>query len=160
MLRESHSTHGVAFFILTSDMIQFIKGALNTFYLTLQEKISDSDNYLLLELRCQATDEIIYTLPRSHSFDARKDTLTLREGDSNNPTGGDILMNTDKYPAGFWEYRVLEQTSATNLDPNDSSVVGELERGIMNVYESTPVFGVETFTAYSNDEVQYTYQRQ
>ena len=69
-------------------------------------------------------------------------------------------MNTDKYPAGFWEYRVLEQTSATNLDPNDSSVVGELERGIMNVYESTPVFGVETFTAYSNDEVQYTYQRQ
>jgi hypothetical protein len=73
-------------------MIQLQKGTLNTVYLTLTEKMSSASNYTLIRLTCQATSKAILLLPRSRAHDARKDTLTIREGSADTPAVGDIML--------------------------------------------------------------------
>lgn len=138
-------------------MIQLQKNQLNTVYLTLTEKMGTANNHTLIQLRSQATDKVINLLPRSRAHDERKDTITIREGSADAPAVGDIMLNTPQFPEGWYDYTVWEQTSASNLDPNDASVVGIIEQGMAYIRDSATAFGESTYTAYSETENTYVY---
>lgn len=138
-------------------MVQLQKNTLNTFYLTLVEKMQTASNSVLIQLESQATKKTVEFLPRSRSHDARKDSLTVREGSVNNPVAGDILLNTPQFPEGWYSYTVWEQTSATNLDPTDASVIGVIEVGLAYLRDSSVAFGESTYTSYNNTDTGYTF---
>jgi hypothetical protein len=138
-------------------MIQLQKNTLNTFYLTLVEKMQTASNSVLIQLESQATKKTVEFLPRSRSHDARKDSLTVREGSVNNPVVGDILLNTPQFPEGWYSYTVWEQTSGTNLDPTDASVIGVIEVGLAYVRDSSVAFGESTYESYNNTDTGYTF---
>ena len=138
-------------------MIQLQKNTLNTFYLTLVEKMQTASNSVLIQLESQATKKTVEFLPRSRSHDARKDTIEVREGSVNNPVAGDILLNTPQFPEGWYAYTVWEQTSATNLDPDDSSVLGVIEVGLAYLRDSSVAFGESTYESYNNTDTGYIF---
>jgi hypothetical protein len=140
-------------------MIQLQKGILNTVYLTLTEKMGTASNSTLIRLKCQATSKEIYLLPRSRSHDARKDTLTIREGSADAPAIGDIMLNTPQFPEGFYTYRVWEQTSASNLDPTDASVVGIIEQGMAYIRDGATPYNESTFTSHNPTQTDYVYAK-
>jgi hypothetical protein len=53
----------------------------------------------------------------------------LIDTDDDDPTNGNILVPSNI--EGFFTYIIYGQNSDTNLDPMDSSVVGEVERGYL-----------------------------
>lgn len=57
------------------------------------------------------------------------------------PTNGNILIPEEIN--GFFNYIIYGQNSTTNLDPLDSSVVGEVERGYLRILDPE--------TAFNND---------
>lgn len=70
----------------------------------------------LIEFRSQSTSEKHYTIP---AIAAENDKWTQ------------LLIDTSGIEeSGDYEYRVFGQNSPTNLDPNDSSVVSEVESGL------------------------------
>tara|TARA_Y100000592_G_scaffold10428_1_gene14733 strand:+ start:1536 stop:1961 length:426 start_codon:yes stop_codon:yes gene_type:complete len=140
-------------------MIQLQKGTLNTVYLTLMEKMSSASNYTLIRLTCQATSKAILLLPRSRAHDARKDTLTIREGSADAPAVGDIMLNTPQFPEGFYDYTIWEQTSASNLDPADSSVIGIIEEGMSYIRDTSTAYQESTYTAYNPTQTDYVYAK-
>ena len=54
-------------------------------------------------------------------------------------------------------YTVWEQTSATNLDPTDASVIGVIEVGLAYLRDSSVAFGESTYTSYDNTDTGYTF---
>ena len=116
-----------------------------------------ASNSVLIQLESQATKNTVEFLPQSRSHDARKDSLTVREGTVNNPVNGDILLNTPQFPEGWYSYTVWEQTSATNLDPDDSSVLGVIEVGLTYLRDSSVAFGESTYESYNNTDTGYIF---
>ena len=54
-------------------------------------------------------------------------------------------------------YTVREQTSATNLDPDDSSVLGVIEVGLAYLRDSSVAFGESTYDSYNNTDTGYIF---
>lgn len=84
-------------------------------------------NYLI-EFTSQATSEKFIVVLDVVKDNARYTTATIGTH-NNSPITGDIKM-TD---TGFYTYRILGQNSGSNLDPEDGSVVGECEVGVLQI---------------------------
>lgn len=84
-------------------------------------------NYLI-EFKSQATSATFIVVLNVVSDNARYTQATIGTH-RDTPLSGDIKI-TD---TGLYTYRILGQNSSTNLDPTDTSVVGECEVGVLQV---------------------------
>jgi hypothetical protein len=84
-------------------------------------------NYLI-EFKSQATSATFIVVLNVVSDNARYTSATIGTH-KDNATAGDIKI-TD---SGYYTYRILGQNSSTNLDPQNASVVGECEVGILQI---------------------------
>lgn len=112
---------------------------LNNIDLTLSEKLSDNklSNYLLIVLKSDQTFDTAKTVLQIDSDSVeltdRIDRIKLTEGgDNKQTTTGTFKVS----PAGFWYYKIYEQTSSTNLSETDASVVKLLEQGKLTVTDT------------------------
>jgi len=99
-------------------------------YLTLREKAKDLPlytNYLVIFTNMMSREE--YPFVANVLSDNDRYTKIRISTDSNAPTSGDILVTET---GQFW-YKVFGQNSSSNLNPNDVSVVGEIERGTLHI---------------------------
>ena len=126
-------------------MIHITRGAINYIYTTLKEKQTNTTGvYYLLECENILTKEKKYFLPESVDVTTdRYEKIKMRENDSEVPASGKVKLK----PAGTWHYTIYEQTSSSNLDPDDESVVGILERGILQVSKATEEVSYNFHTA-------------
>ena len=81
-------------------------------------------------------------------LDIEGSELEILENDTEVLASGKVKLK----PSGTWHYTIYEQTNNDNLDPDDESVVGTLERGILQVSKATEEvtynFHTETETNY------------
>lgn len=119
---------------------------LNTLFVTLSERLSANklSNYLLVVLTSDQQHTVSKTVLQIDSsnvnLDERIDKIKITEGGSNKETTtGTVKIN----PAGFFYYKIYEQTSATNLIETDSSIVKLLEQGKMTVTDTDELTTVQ-----------------
>ena len=119
---------------------------LNTLFVTLSERLSANklSNYLLIVLTSDQQHTVSKTVLQINSsdvtLDERIDKIKITEGESNKETTtGTVKIN----PAGFFYYKIYEQTSSTNLTETDSSIVKLLEQGKMTVTDTDELTTVQ-----------------
>lgn len=84
-------------------------------------------NYLI-EFKSQATSEAFILILDVVNDNDRYTSATIGTNVDTPITGGIKISDT-----GLYTYRILGQTSSTNLDPKDASVVGECEVGVLQI---------------------------
>ena len=138
-------------------MIQLTRGTTNDIYLNLADVRTNSTGYFyLFALTNEMTQSTAYVISIKVSTNDRYDKLQIIENNTevyNEFNGFDTVK---LFPEGFFKYIVYEQTSSSNLDPTDSSVVGELDRGVAYV-SSNPFMKESTFTEYSTTDTNTIY---
>jgi hypothetical protein len=82
--------------------------------------------------------------------------LNLSDVRTNSSTEDKPNGTVKLFPEGFFKYIIYEQTSSSNLDPDDSSVVGELDRGVAFVSAST-FMQESTYTSYNPSDTNTVY---
>ena len=107
-----------------------------TFVVTPQQAaqwIEDPFTVYLFEATCDASDSAYYwigdKLVDNPRFTKIQINLTI-----DFPEGGNIKIEE----RGLFRYTIYGQTSTTNLDPKNESVVGVLERGVMRISGALP----------------------
>lgn len=127
-------------------MLHITRGQANVLTVTLKEKQTLTSPYFLVVLTNLSSKLRKYAIcSDSSSYTDRYNSLTLTESTTELPLSGQVKLNEE----GEWEYRIYEQSSATNLNPDAATTL--LERGIAKVKSST---APNTFTPYT-DEVTY-----
>ena len=126
-------------------MIHITRGATNYIYTTLKEKRSTATTfYYLISCENVLTKETKNFIPKSVAITTdRYEKLEILENDTEVLASGKVKLK----PAGTWHYTIYEQTSSSNLDPDDESVVGILERGILQVSKATEEVSYNFHTA-------------
>ena len=97
-------------------------------YLTLKEAVRDFasfDDYLVEFENCISREKY-YLIANVTSDNARYTKITLGTNTNDAVNGSIQITETGQ----FW-YRVYGQNSTSNLDPTDSSVVGNIEDGVL-----------------------------
>lgn len=128
------------------------RSASNVLVFTLTEKVTLSSPKFLFELKCSQNGKLYYFIAaNSSSYTYRYDKFTVTETTAalESPTTGSINLPY----IGQYEYRVWEQSSATNLNPANTTTL--LETGLIEVKE-TP----STINKYSGNPItvnQYNY---
>lgn len=131
------------------------KGANNDFICTLKEKQTLTSPYFLFEFR----DTMGGAVKRFIAFDQSSYTdrynnflITEVNGGTENLTSGTVNLPKE----GYYKYRVWEQTSSTNLNPDaTANPSSPLEIGMMKVFV-TPISRNQysrqstTFKTYGN----------
>lgn len=84
--------------------------------------------YYLFEIQSQATSEKFYMIGNPLN-DNERFSRFLIDTSINDATNGDIILSQ----SGLYTYTIFGQTSDTNLNPLDASVVGECEKGILQI---------------------------
>jgi hypothetical protein len=104
--------------------------AWQEFCLTLQEAIlwEGTPTHYLMEWVCMASGTPYYMIANVVETNPRYTMIQARIGTSD-PTGGSALI-TER---GLFRYNVYGQNSSTNLDPEDGSVIGVAESGILRI---------------------------
>lgn len=110
----------------------------NNLYLTLSERIDSSLSKNLLfvfESDQQHTiSKIVFANGSSNvTFGDRFDAIRIFEGGTITESLTDQVKIS---PAGFYSYKVYQQTSSTNFDVNDSSIVSLLEQGKLTILDT------------------------
>lgn len=126
-------------------MIYVKDGIQNNVSLTLKENTTISPVYYLFVFENDFTKDKVYKLPTQLSSNSRYTEFMI---DLTDDTGYDLL------PTGWWSYKVYQQGSDTNLDPDLSQ--GMIERGKMLVDEGD-IKEVETITYLSDNETNENY---
>lgn len=126
-------------------MILINRGANNTVVLSLTEKVTLSSPYFLMEMINDTTRKIKRFVLASNqsSYTYRYDQFTITESSTEVLTSGTVELK----PTGFWSYKVYEQSSATNLNPDATTSL--LEVGKVKV--------VGTDTTYKEHQNPRTY---
>ena len=126
---------------------------LNTLFVTLSERLSSNklSNYLLVVLESDQQHTSAKTILTINSSDVtlneRFDKIKITEGGTNTEsTNGTIKVSR----AGFWYYKIYEQTSSTNLDVNDSSIVSLLEQGKLTVSDTDELTTIQHTNSSTN----------
>ncbi len=98
------------------------------FCLTLQEAIlwEGTPTHYLLELENMASSTAYYLVANVVETNPRYTMIQMRIS-TNDPTGGSVEIDE----TGMFRYNVYGQNSSTNLDPEDGSVIGLAESGIL-----------------------------
>lgn len=84
-------------------------------------------NYLI-EFKLQATSETFYFIANVVTDNERLTKVAI-DTSVNDAVNGNIKLSE----SGLYTYKIWGQNSAINLDPEDASVVGEVERGAMQI---------------------------
>ena len=140
----------------------------NYFYVTANQtqSIAQASVKYLVELTSQASQNSLYFIPLTVNSDNTPRYIRLGFGvmdkdTTADPTNGIIKFyddtgKLDTYPMGFYHYKIYEQTSSTNLNPANATL---LEEGIAyvrdydgNMEEITP-----DFKEYNPTVNQYVY---
>lgn len=129
---------------------------VQTVVATLQEKGLSASNTVLVTLISRATGNKRSAVVQSITSDARKDALQIQLITGNSPAINILGMNPSQMPAGWYDVEIREQTSATNTDPEDDSVVQVLEYGLAYYTVNEP-FGEVDFTEHSTTDTRYVY---
>lgn len=96
--------------------------------LNVQQWLQPIAPYFLMECISRTSLQRRYLVPRLVTTNTRYTILEI-DLDVENPTSGSILVDA---PEDF-TMKVFAQTSPTNLDPTDPTVVGEVVRGTLQV---------------------------
>ena len=99
--------------------------------MTLTEKSTLSSPYFLFQFTSDITnDSIVFLASDLSNYTDRYNKFLITETSGTvNLSSGTIELN----PTGTWTYRVFEQTSSSNLDPNLVDNKTPLEIGIVKV---------------------------
>ena len=134
-------------------MLQLKRGQTNNLYVQLADVRTNSTGYYyLFSLTNEMKQAPKYVIAIKVSTNDRYDKLQIIENDTEDKPNGKIKL----FPEGFFKYIIYEQTSASNLDPTDSSVVGELDRGVAYV-SSNPFMKESTYTEYTTTDTNTIY---
>ena len=118
-------------------MLLLTVNSANTLYCTLQEKrfsAATATVYYLAELQCEATRVKQYFICTTITSNDRYDKLTILQNDA----AGNPLREL-----GLYSYKIYEQTSSSNTDPENASVQGVVETGQGRVTGTSQVTYVE-----------------
>ncbi len=125
----------------------------NDLFVTISERLSTNltGRYLLLVMESDQQHTKSKAILNLNSFDVtlneRIDKLKLIEGgDDTESTTNTVKISV----AGFWQYKIYEQTSATNLDETSSDIVRLLEEGKMTVTDTDELTTVEHTNQVTN----------
>ena len=132
------------------------------------QTISQASVYYLIELTSMGSKNSLYFLPSSvvpNNGRYTKLNFTVISKDAiQQPTLGiisfyDSVGGLDTYPMGFYEFRIYEQTSSTNLDP--LLATGLLEKGFAFVRDFSGNMQELTdgFKEYNPALTQYVYSK-
>lgn len=111
-------------------MIVLTKNASTIFVATLWEKTTITSPVYLFEFKNDLTKTDYYCIMSDTSTNIdRYNKFTFTEGVNDALNGSLILGN-----GGYYEYRVFEQVSTTNLDPSGLTIV---ETGKMKLIDTT-----------------------
>ena len=132
------------------------------------QTIPQASVYYLVELTSMASKNSIYFLPSSvvpNNGRYTKLNFTVVSKDAlPTPASGiisfyDSVGGFDTYPMGFYEFRIYEQTSSTNLDP--TLATGLLEKGFAFVRDFSGNMQELTdgFKEYNPTLTQYVYSK-
>ncbi len=131
-------------------MIVLTKGTTNNFVCTLYELTTIQQNAgYLFEFESDQTKEKYYTVLTDISTNiSRYNEFNLIENKVQDPVNGQILLGS----AGYYNYKVYEQLSSTNLDPTNIAVVGVVEEGKMKLIDTSyqPSFTQHTVSPTTN----------
>lgn len=131
-------------------MIVLTKGTTNNFVCTLYELTTIQQNAgYLFEFESNQTKEKYYTVLTDISTNiSRYNEFNLIENKVEDPVNGQILLGS----AGYYNYKVYEQLSSTNLDPTNIVVVGVVEEGKMKLIDTSyePSFTQHTVSPTTN----------
>jgi hypothetical protein len=116
-------------------------------YLTLKEKNKYMDAYtdFLVVFKNMMSNESYYFIGNPATDNERYTKLNIGTNVDDALNGDIKIVATGQ----FW-YTVYGQNSATNLDPNDASVVGVLEIGILHVLTEEDYFDNPNITIPNN----------
>lgn len=126
-------------------MIVLNKNATTNFVATLYELSQLSEPNYLFEFESDQTKVKAYTIINDVSANkTRYNEFNFIEG-SNDPTNGSLELGS----AGFYNYKVFEQASSSNLDPTG---LNEVEQGKLKLIDSTyqPTFNQHTVSPSTN----------
>jgi hypothetical protein len=116
-------------------------------YLTLREKAKDLPLYThYLVIFTNMTSRVEYAFVANVVTDNDRYTKIAINTDTNAPTNGDVLIEET---GQFW-YNVWGQNSSSNLDPLNASVVGEIERGTLQVITQETFYNPNAVTIPDN----------
>ena len=132
------------------------------------QTIAQADVYYLVELTSMGSKNSLYFLPSSvvaNNGRYTKLNFTVVSKDATpTPASGiisfyDSVGGFDTYPMGFYEFRIYEQTSSTNLDP--LLATGLLEKGFAFVRDFSGNMQELTdgFKEYDSTLTQYVYSK-
>ncbi len=131
-------------------MIVLTKGTTNNFVCTLYELTTIQQNAgYLFEFESNQTKEKKTTVLTDISTNiSRYNEFNLIENKVEDPVNGQILLGS----AGYYNYKVYEQLSSTNLDPTNIVVVGVVEEGKMKLIDTSyePSFTQHTVSPTTN----------
>ena len=130
------------------------------------QTIPQANVYYLIELTSMASENSLYFIPDQATANDRFVEMrfhVIDKDETSSPTTGrikfyDATGGFDTYPMGFYKYRIFEQTSSTNLDPD--SATAQLEEGIAYVrdYSGNMEELSDKFNEYTQSTSQYVYQ--
>lgn len=112
------------------------RGSNNTVVFTLTESVTLSNPYFLVNAKSRRTNEVKNFILASNlsSYTTRYDQFTITE-----TSGTEILTSgTVTLTAGDWWYRVYEQSSSSNLNPDNATTL--LEEGILRVIDTQDTY--------------------
>lgn len=124
----------------------------NELFVTISERLNlTSNKWLLLVFESDQQHTKSKTVLNANSSDVtlneRIDKLILTEGgNQTETTDGTVKISV----AGFWQYKIYEQTSATNLDETSSDIQQLLEVGKMTVTDTDELTTVEHTNQVTN----------
>ena len=87
----------------------------------------------LMSLKSEATEVEIFFIPTIEDDNERYTRIGLPTN-NDDPTNGEIRLSE----SGLYTYKIWGQNSATNLDPDDATVVGICEVGACKVTDEVP----------------------
>lgn len=129
-------------------MIVINKNATTEFVATLYELSQLTNPNYLFEFESDQTKTKYYCIITDTSTNKeRYNEFSFVEG-SDDPTNGSLILGS----AGFYNYKVYEQSSSTNLDPTGLNVV---ERGKLKLIDSTYQPSFTQHTVATNTNIVY-----
>jgi len=131
-------------------VIVLTKKTTTNFVCTLYELTTIQQNAgYLFEFESDQTKEKYYTVLTDISTNiSRYNEFNFIENKVQDPVNGQILLGS----AGYYNYKVYEQLSSTNLDPTNIVVVGVVEEGKMKLIDTSyePSFTQHTVSPTTN----------
>ncbi len=108
------------------------RGTANTFDITVTERVSLTNPYFLFEFTNEATStQNTCIASNTSSYTRRYDRFSITESGTEDRVNGTLTLAY----AGFWRYRVFEQSSSTNLTVTANLTL--LEEGICRVTDTS-----------------------